>query len=180
MPVEIGGLALVFFELLFIRIWSSALKDGMKYSSRALAFLFFAASGAFAIELPAVFSDHMVLQRDRPVPVWGRGATPGADVVVEFSGQTLKTQAEEDGSWQVRLEPLATSANGQKLTIRSGDMTRDFSDVLVGEVWKISWNLREDHPLCEGAGHLSGPAVHHGLRLAVSAGLPGICPAESP
>ena len=56
-----------------------------------------AATSAFAeVKLNGIFSDHMVLQRDRAVPVWGY-AEPGEAVSVSFAGQTLKAVAKADG-----------------------------------------------------------------------------------
>lgn len=57
-----------------------------------------------AIQLASPFADHMVLQRDRTVPVWGTGE-PGEVVAVEFAGQRLETQAGGDGRWRVDLAP---------------------------------------------------------------------------
>jgi len=92
------------------------------------------ASGEIA--LSDVFGDHMILQRELPVPVWGQ-ASAGQKVTVTFAGQTLTTNADGQGAWRVTLKPLATSATGRTLTV-SGSNTVTFSDVLVGEVWLCS------------------------------------------
>ena len=60
------------------------------------------------VSLPAVFSDHMVLQRDLPVPVWGT-ANPGESVTVRFADRMASTVAGADGAWRVTLDPLAAS-----------------------------------------------------------------------
>ncbi len=60
------------------------------------------------ITLADIFKDNMVLQREKPLPVWGTAAT-GARVRVEIQGKTAETCAGEDGSWKVVLEPLAAS-----------------------------------------------------------------------
>lgn len=84
------------------------------------------------VQLPALFSDHMVLQRDRPVPVWGR-AEAGEKVTVQFAGQTKSATAGADGKWIVTLDKLAAN---QPLTLTvSGKNTVTVNDVLVGEVW---------------------------------------------
>lgn len=83
--------------------------------------------------MPVVFSDHMVLQRDMPVPVWGR-AVPGADISVKFAGQAKQVRTDVDGRWAVKLDPLR--AGGPfKLEVGDGSKTVHFTDVLVGEVW---------------------------------------------
>jgi sialate O-acetylesterase len=51
------------------------------------------------------FSDHAVLQRDRPATIWG-WAEPGTKVTVRFAGQTQKTSAGPDGKWACSLDPL--------------------------------------------------------------------------
>ncbi len=91
------------------------------------------------LSVPSVFSDHMVLQRDRAVPVWGK-ADPGATVTVEFAGQKKNTTAGADGKWRVDLDPMTANASSQALTIHSSPATGhlSFSDVLVGEVWLCS------------------------------------------
>ena len=95
-------------------------------------------SWATELELPSVFSDHMVLQREMTVPVWGK-ATAGSTVQVTFAGQSVKTHADETGDWRVQLSPMNASAESRVLTIRVGvgdeQIEHQIQDVLVGEVW---------------------------------------------
>lgn len=95
-----------------------------------------ASSGSAAIALPAMFTDHMVLQRDMPIPVWGWG-DPGEHVQVMFAGQTKKGETDPDGRWQVTLDPLPANANPQTMVIK-GSNEVEITDVLVGEVWVCS------------------------------------------
>ncbi|HCN27777.1 MAG TPA: sialate O-acetylesterase [Verrucomicrobiales bacterium] len=88
------------------------------------------------IKLPALFSDGMVFQQGRPVPVWG-SAGPDEDVTVVFAGQTQVTRADLDGRWRVTLDPLLVSAQPAELTV-SGNGTVVVKDILVGEVWLCS------------------------------------------
>ncbi len=83
-----------------------------------------------ALTLPAVFSDHMVLQSGKPVPVWGT-ADANAEVTVSIAGQKKTAKADAEGKWSLKLDALTASAEPQTLTI--GDKT--INDVLVGEVW---------------------------------------------
>ena len=85
------------------------------------------------LRLPAIFSDHLVLQRDQPVPIWGR-AQPGAQVTVTFRNQTRSAQSDPTGRWRVQLNPL-TAGGPFELTITDGNKTKRLTDVLVGEVW---------------------------------------------
>ena len=92
-----------------------------------------------------VFSDHMVLQRERPAAIWG-DAAPGEAVTVEFAGKRQSTTATADGRWRVQLDPLPASAEPRTLTVR-GRNTVTFSDVLVGEVWLCSGQSNMEKPL---------------------------------
>ncbi len=96
------------------------------------AILSVATAARAEVKLPAIFGDHMVLQRDTGVPVWGTAA-PGEEVTVSIAGQTVTAKAGADGKWSVKLTKL-TAAGPHTLTVK-GANTLTFSDVLVGEVW---------------------------------------------
>lgn len=83
----------------------------------------------------ALFTDHMVLQRGMPLPIWGT-ADPGERVTVSMAGQAASTTAGADGRWRVVLEPLEMQ-DPLEMTI-SGEDTVTIRDVLVGEVWVCS------------------------------------------
>lgn len=90
---------------------------------------------AAELRLPALFSDHMVLQRDKAVAVWG-WADPGEAIAVEFAGQKKTTQADDAGRWSLRLDALAASAEGRALVVSGKDGRKAaVADVLVGDVW---------------------------------------------
>ncbi len=87
------------------------------------------------IKLPAMLSDHMVLQRDRPVPIWG-WADAGEKIIVAIAGQTHETEADAEGKWRVDLTPLSV---GKPLTlVVEGNNRVERTDILVGEVWVCS------------------------------------------
>lgn len=97
----------------------------------------FAAIPAYAdVKLPAIFSDHMVLQRDMKIPIWGL-ADPGEAVTVSFAGETASATAGLDGKWRVNLGSLPANADPQTMRI-AGKNKISFSDVLVGDVWLCS------------------------------------------
>ncbi len=97
--------------------------------------LFGVSTARAAVSLPAIFSDHMVLQTGRDVPVWG-WAEPGEEVRVALAGQTKTAKADAKGKWMVKLAPLSA---GEALTLTvKGQNTVTVSDVLVGEVWLCS------------------------------------------
>ena len=92
---------------------------------------------ALALEVPSIVGDHMVLQRDRPLAIWG-WAEPGAEVEVRFADSQSSAVAGTDGRWEVVLPPSPASESGRVLTIRRGDDVRRFSDVVVGDVWILA------------------------------------------
>jgi len=94
------------------------------------------------IKLPTVFADHMVLQRDVSVPVWG-WAKEGEEVAVEFAGKKKSTKADATGKWLVKLDSLAASAEPHEMKI--GEHV--IKDVLVGEVWLASGQSNMGYPL---------------------------------
>ena len=87
-----------------------------------------------ALSLPMVIGDHMVLQRNAAVPIWGQ-ADPGAGVVVRFAGQEKRTTADASGSWRVDLEPMPANGEPQVLRVESNGEAIERTDVLIGEVW---------------------------------------------
>ena len=84
------------------------------------------------VRLPALFSDHAVLQREAEVPVWGWAAA-GEEVKVSVAGQSASAKTGADGRWMVKLKGLA-AGGPHSLTVQ-GSNTIEVKDVLVGEVW---------------------------------------------
>lgn len=93
----------------------------------------FLATGASAVQLPPVFGDHMVLQRDLPVCIWGT-AKLGEVVPVRFGDQSREARSDEHGCWSASFDAMPACATGRDLI--AGD--RKFSDVVVGDVWLCS------------------------------------------
>ncbi|HEY9664989.1 MAG TPA: sialate O-acetylesterase, partial [Allocoleopsis sp.] len=87
---------------------------------------------ATTLTLPAVISDHMVLQQQTEVAIWGWDK-PGTTIQVEFRDAVRSTQAGLDGKWMVYL-PSGSAGGAFSLTIQ-GTSTIVLNDVLVGEVW---------------------------------------------
>lgn len=123
-------------------------------------------SAAEKLSLASLFTDHSVLQRGMPAPVWGE-AKPEAKVTVEFAGQTKETTADAKGKWSVKLEPLSASAKGQELVVKSGEETLTCANVLVGEVWVCSGQSNMVWTLAKSVGgdEAIAAAGDEGLRL---------------
>ena len=84
------------------------------------------------VTLPAIFSDHMVLQRQMKIPVWGT-SNPGERITVTLNNQTAQAVADAQGQWKATL-PAMEAGGPYTLTV-SGDDTTTINDVLLGEVW---------------------------------------------
>lgn len=115
------------------------MKSRLRSPGRVLliAFLFapFAALSAADLKLASVLSDHMVLQRDKAVPIWG-WADGGESVTVTFAGQTRTATADAGGKWSLSLDALDASAEPRALTVSGRDGRKiEVKDILVGEVW---------------------------------------------
>ena len=91
-----------------------------------------------------VFSDNVVLQRDVPLAVWGT-STAETKVTVEFANQTKSCTPETDGSWLVRLDPVAASGDPRDLVIRGAAATT-IKNVLVGDVWIYAGGAEANRP----------------------------------
>ena len=88
-----------------------------------------------AVTLPKLFSDHMMLQQNVPVRVWGK-ASPGEHVRISFRDQAVSTRADGQGRWEAFLRPMKP---GPASLLRiEGENSITLQDVLVGEVWVAS------------------------------------------
>jgi sialate O-acetylesterase len=103
-----------------------------KLSTFLIAFLALACDAFADVQLPGIISDHMLLQRDMPVRIFGK-AQPDEAVSVAFRGQTVQTVTDAVGRWEVWLQPLKPGP-ASEMTIR-GANTITVADVLVGDVW---------------------------------------------
>jgi sialate O-acetylesterase len=95
------------------------------------------ASGVRAdVTMPAIFGDHMVLQQDTKIPVWGY-ADPGEEIQVALGKTQMRTTADAQGNWRVEFPPRVNTANPTTLMV-AGKNSFTFQDVIVGEVWLAS------------------------------------------
>jgi len=121
----------------------------LRYCAHVLLLIGALTANAFAdVKLPQIFGDHMVLQRDKELPVWG-WASPAEKVVVTLADQKIETTAASSGRWKVKLE--ARSAGGpHELTI-AGNNTIQLKDVYLGEVWVCSGQSNMAWPVTSSA-----------------------------
>ena len=120
----------------------------MKLFNRVLAFSAFAfVLDGHALTMSWVFDHNMILQADRPVPVWGQG-TPGQTVTVSFGGQTNTTVVDSGGQWALQLASMPFSAEGRELRIVADSGTKVATNLLVGDVW-----------VCSGQSNMAQPTM---------------------
>ena len=98
------------------------------------------------LQLPPVFSDHMVLQQACPVKVFGK-ATPERTVEAWFADYRVTVEADREGHFELIFPPQEASWVGQILTLRCDAEQVVISDVLVGEVWLASGQSNMEKPM---------------------------------
>lgn len=136
-----------------------------------LATLFFCLfwSGTSAIfgqvKLARLFSDHVVLQRQKPIPVWG-WANPNESVAVSLGGQSKTVQADANGKWILEFSPMEAGGPFElKVAAKSGILT--VKDVLIGEVWLCSgqsnmeWTVKQSDNFAAEKQNADFPQIRH-------------------
>ena len=113
--------------------------------------LFFAAiflSGKNAsaqLSVANVFSSNMVLQRDKPIFIWGK-AKPESTITVSFINQHVEAKADTSGYWKVVLKPVKASATPHTLQIKA-DTIIQLNNILVGDIWLCSGQSNMEYPM---------------------------------
>jgi sialate O-acetylesterase len=111
-----------------------------------------------------VFQTNMVLQRDKPIFIWG-WAEPGETVTVTFAGRTAKATAGKDRAWKAELPALPASTTPQTMTVQGKEKTVTLENILMGDVWVLGGQSNMEHPI--------GSVEDGGLEIA-SANYPNI------
>jgi sialate O-acetylesterase len=102
-----------------------------------LSFLLITHWGFGQLKFARVFSDHVVLQRQKPIPVWG-WAKPNEKVVVTLGKQTINTQSDATGKWQVTFGALEASNTAYTMVAKTATNVMTITDILMGDVWLCS------------------------------------------
>ncbi|HTV04433.1 MAG TPA: sialate O-acetylesterase [Acidobacteriaceae bacterium] len=139
-------------------------KTDLLFSAVLVFFLAFTASPACAeVTLPHMLSDHMVLQRDRPIHLWG-WADPGEKVTATLHGASGSTEANGIGHWSLYLPP--EPAGGPYTVTISGTNTITLTDVMIGDVWFASGQSNMQLPLMGFPGSAVVTNGHEEIRNA--------------
>ncbi len=126
------------------------------FLSTALSLLLLTTSTAAKadLRLARIFSDHMVLQQEMPLHIWG-WADAEDKITVDFNGKSATANAGVDGKWQINLPAMKADGETHTLAVTSGGKTIKLRDVLLGEVW-----------ICGGQSNMGRPVTGEQSRLA--------------
>ena len=116
------------------------------------------------VTLPTLFTDHAIIQRGMPVPVWGT-ASPGESVEVSFNGQRVSAIADGEGNWMVSLAPMSASSSPSTMTVTGNNML-EVRRVQIGEVWLGSGQSNMNRAISTDADRDIAIADAPGLNLA--------------
>jgi len=106
--------------------------------------------GPTELSMLPLFSDNMVLQQKKEIPIWGV-APAGTKVSVSFRKQHVEAKSDELGKWVVRLKPEKAGTD-ETLTIKCKNLKKEFKNVAVGEVWLASGQSNMEVPLVNNWG----------------------------
>jgi sialate O-acetylesterase len=121
-------------------------RGSLTFFFSCFAFVFGAVALAGAdVRLPKVLGDHMVLQRDKPIAIWG-WAEPGEKVTVTFAAANASAAAGDDGKWSLQLPAQKADSEPKDLVV-AGANTITLTDILVGEVWLCSGQSNMEWPM---------------------------------
>jgi sialate O-acetylesterase len=124
------------------------------------------------LKLAPVFSDHMVLQRNKPIRIFGKAAS-GVQVQVNFQDKTLVAKSDESGKWQV-IFPVSQAGGPYAITVSANDQKIELTDVMIGDVWLCSGQSNMDFPLRAsktGPDELKSGAFDARIRVMHRAGI---------
>ncbi|HEY4327726.1 MAG TPA: sialate O-acetylesterase [Mucilaginibacter sp.] len=114
-----------------------------------LACFFFQANAQLTAS--KLFADHMVMQRNQEVPVWG-WSKKGAKITVNINGQTVSVKADAQGYWKAILKPMP-EGGPYVMNISSGQEHLVYNDVMLGEVWICSGQSNMEFQLKNALGY---------------------------
>ena len=98
------------------------------------------------LSLPDIFTDDMVLQRDKPIQFWGKG-NPTSEVEVLFAGETKRTEIYKDSTWSIILNKRKANPKPQSIEITSGTKKIVLSNILIGDVWLCIGQSNMEFPM---------------------------------
>lgn len=110
--------------------------------------LLFPLAGYSQLRLAPIFSSNMLLQRDKPIPVWGKAA-PGSKIEVRLGAVIQIAVASKDSTWKVRFPKQSAIDHPQSLYVSNGDTVVKFDNILVGDVWLCIGQSNMEWPMAK-------------------------------
>ena len=107
-----------------------------KLLSLTVCLLFVLSQIMAQLSVPTFFSDHLVLQREKPINIWGT-TNAGERISVTLGNAQKSTRTDKNGKWSVSLPPMQ-AGGPYTLNVKSLKQTLSFTDILIGEVWICS------------------------------------------
>ena len=96
------------------------------------------AGAAEPLKVHGIFRSNMVIQREKPIKIWG-WSTPGRKVSVQFGEDKSETTADkQEGRWEVTFKARGADANGRKLTVTCGDEKITMQNIVIGDIWVMN------------------------------------------
>jgi sialate O-acetylesterase len=100
------------------------------------------------LQLATIFSHHMVLQRNQPIQIWGKGM-PGNTVSVAFGNELRQSIVQADATWLVVLSKQPANSLPQQLTVSSGNEKIILQNIVVGDVWVCIGQSNMEWPMAK-------------------------------
>ena len=116
------------------------------------------------LSLPAIYSDNMVIQRDKPFVVKGT-ANAGDEVCVKLGKKKVKASTNEWGEWQVAFAPMKADGKSYTMTVECGKEKITYSNIVVGEVWlcsgqsNMAFMVKESSHIEQSLANLNGKEI---------------------
>ncbi len=144
---------------------SQMISDPIRWVVAAVISLLWLPSTMADVRLPAIFGDHMVLQRQMPLMIWG-WADADENITVTLADKSATATTAADGTWRVTLPAMQASKTPLTLTV-TGKNTVKFDDILVGEVWLCSgqsnmeWTVASSTNAAQEIAAANHPLIRH-------------------
>ena len=144
---------------------SQIISDSIRWGLTAVFSLLWLPSAMADVRLPAIFGDHMVLQRQMPLVIWG-WADADEEIKVTLADESATTTTAADGTWRVTLPAMQASKTPLTLTV-AGKNTVQLNDILVGEVWLCSgqsnmeWTVASSANAAQEIAAANHPLIRH-------------------
>ncbi len=116
------------------------------------------------LQLAKIFTDNMVLQRDKPIRVWGK-ASPGKTVSISLGKEKRSAKAKTDSSWNLSLPSLHADSIPQAMTVTCGGERISLKNILIGDLWvcigqsNMEWPMIREMHFKDEFGHSDQPLI---------------------